>query len=547
MNKAFFKNRRNANNTIAAAVAIHLFLIILAGRFQTLLFTTAAFYSALVLYFIAGPALWLWHRTTLPLNKRGSLDDIRNTTAEAKLLEKYDPTQFFALEKGLFVGLDVGDNLTPVYAPWSKVRKTHMQVLGPTGYGKGVATTMMLAQSALAGECVVIFDPKFPGDEFAARVLNKIALENNIPFYLINLSPKMPPPLNKQLPLTPPQINIFHGTIGTDLNTLLKTAFDLSDTGGIDAHYRLHDREACKDVCLRAAEEAGLNVTIKDLVAAANKSRLITDKEGKDFKIKLKEIADLAVLNTTHGPDIPALLDQNAILYIIGNTLDEASVRVQKMLLLRILQLIDERDRTQELRPVAIMLDELKYILSTGVIHALATVRDKSCHVMLAHQTNEDLRSCGGLDPDLVTGVIKKNTTLKLIYKCVDKDDAEWAADLSGTIVVQQKSAHMQQGMFHAGEGQFREMERYYITENQLKSMPEMTGMFYGLDLAKVVQVSPMKPGPQPQITPAPPLPDEPQERAHGAANTIDLHPGPRQTPAPSAEIPPSPDVERFI
>ncbi len=510
MNKAFFKTRRTANTAIAVAVAVHLFLIILATRFQTVFFSTAAFYSGLVLYCFAGPALWLWHRTTLPENTRGSLDDIRDATAEAKALQKYDPTAFFASEKGLFVGLDLGDSLKPLYVPWGDFRKAHMQVVGTTGFGKGVATTMFLSQCALAGECVVIFDPKFPGDEFAPRVLNKLAKEHGIPFYFINLSPSMPPPSDKEYRETPPQLNIFSGCTKSELEELLMTAFDLADSGGSADFYRLFDRLACQDVCARATAD-GNNPTIKDLVSAANKTRAIDEEKGQKFKANLIEISQLAVLNTDHGHDLRAIIEQNAILYIVGTTRNAQVMRVQKMLLLRILQIIEQRDRTQKLRPVAMMLDELKYLLSTGVLQALGTVRDKGCHVMLAHQTNGDLRDCGGLDPETVSAAVKVNTALKLIYRCVDNDDAEWASGLSGTIVVQQKSAHIQQGMFHAGEGQFREMERPFMTENQLRTLPKMAGMLFGFDLSKRVQVAPMVFGASPEITPAPAIAEQPK------------------------------------
>jgi len=165
------------------------------------------------------------------------------------------------------------------------------------------------------------------------------------------------------------------------------------------------------------------------------------------------------------------------------------------------------------------MLDELKYLLSTGVLQALGTVRDKGCHVMLAHQTNGDLSDCGGLEPIAVTSAVKTNTSLKLIYRAVDDEDAEWASKLSGTIVIQQKSAHMQQGMFHAGEGQYRDAERPYLTINQLLALPDMTGMFFGLGLSKRVQVSPMAFSKAPAITPAPPI----QNEAKPAAASTDL------------------------
>jgi hypothetical protein len=320
------------------------------------------------------------------------------------------------------------------------------------------------------------------------------------------------------------------------------TAFDLADSGSNADFYRLFDRLACQDVCARAVAD-GNNPTIKDLVTAANKSRAIDDEKGQKFKANLIEISELSVLNTNQGLDLRAILEQNAILYIVGTTRNAKVTRVQKMLLLRILQLIEQRDRTQKLRPVAMMLDELKYLLSTGVLQALGTVRDKGCHVMLAHQTNGDLRDCGGLDPETVSSAVKVNTALKLIYRCVDNDDAEWASGLSGTIVVQQKSAHMQQGMFHAGEGQFRETERPFMTENQLRTMPKMTGMLFGFDLAKRVQVSPMSFGTPPEIMPAPPIAEGTKQhnaakntKDNAAANTASA------TPAPAAVQHPEPE-----
>src|SRR5262249_733832 len=201
---------------------------------------------------------------------------IREETARMRTLNKYDPTTFFALDKGLFVGLDINDDLKPVYAPWNKFGKTHMQVVGTTGSGKGVATTMILVQCPLNGESVVIFDPNVPGDEFSPGVLNRIAKEHGIPFYFINLSPTMPPPFDQQFPETPPQLNLFNGCTKSELEELLMTAFDLADSGTNADFYRLFDRLACQDVCARAVQDSS-NPTIKDLVAAANKSRLIAD------------------------------------------------------------------------------------------------------------------------------------------------------------------------------------------------------------------------------------------------------------------------------
>jgi hypothetical protein len=153
------------------------------------------------------------------------------------------------------------------------------------------------------------------------------------------------------------------------------------------------------------------------------------------------------------------------------------------------------------------MLDELAYLLSPGALQALGTVRDKGCHIFLAHQTLGDLRQGEGLDTEAVTAAVKGNTSLKLIYKVTDPDDTgKWASNLSGTIVVQQQTSHMQQDMFHAAEGQFHQKERPLLTINELLSLPDLTGMLFGYGLSRRIQVGIMPKGDYPILIAAPPL-----------------------------------------
>ena len=502
-----FKDRRFCNKTIVTIVLLHFISLMMAARFSDQLWLNQiALYGTLSLYLILMPILWLWHRSTRPQRLQDGLSDIRKAIEEMDQLPSYDPRQFFNLKKGVFVGLDIDRQNEPIYAPWQRIRKTHIQVVGTTGSGKGVAITMMLWQCALAGECVVVFDPKFPGDEFAPGVLHGLAKQRNIPFYLINLSPEVPAELEKQFPQNPPQFNLFAGCTPTQTEELLTTAFALEDTGSVADHYRLHDRVACIDVCQRATANGHIP-SFHDLIEAAAKSQKIDKEKGLDFKTKLEEIVRLAVTNTAQGLDLQKILGQNAILYIIGSIRHSQVKRLQKMLLLRIMQIIERRDRRTPLRKVAMMLDELTYLLSPGALQALGTVRDKGCHIFLAHQTLGDLRQGEGLDPEAVTAAVKGNTSLKLIYKVTDPDDTgKWASNLSGTIVVQQQSSHMQQGMFHAADGQFRQIERPLLSINELLSLPELTGMFFGNGLSRRIQVGVMPRGNYPKLVAAPPL-----------------------------------------
>jgi len=502
-----FKDRSFCNKTIMTIVLLHFISLMMAARFYDQLWLNqVTLYGTLILYLGLMPILWLWHRATRTQRVQDGLSDIRKAMEDIEELPPYDPREFFNLKKGLFVGLDIDRQFQPIYAPWRRVRKTHTQVVGTTGSGKGVATTMMLWQCALAGECVVIFDPKFPGDEFAPSVLYGLAQQRKIPFYLINLSPDVPTELEDRFPQNPPQFNLFAGCTPSQVEELLTTAFSLEDRGTDADHFRGQDRVACIDICQRATAYGHIP-TLHDLVQAAAKSTKIDAKRGEDLKNKLEEMSRLAVTNTAQGYDLRTILAQNAILYIIGHIRHSQVKRLQKMLLLRLMQIIERRDRRKPLRKVAMMLDELAYLLSPGALQALAAVRDKGCHIFLAHQTLGDLRLGEGLDAVAVTAAVKGNTSLKLIYKVTDPDDTgKWASNLSGTIVVQQQSSHMQQGMFHAAEGQFRQIERPLLTINELTSLPDLTGMFFGNGLCRRIQVGIMPVGPYPTLVAAPPL-----------------------------------------
>jgi hypothetical protein len=521
-----FKDRHFCNKTILTIVLLHFISLMMAARFYDQLWLTRfAVYGVFVLYLFLMPILWLWHRATRTQRIQDGLSDIRKAMEDIDQLPPYDPREFFNLKKGLFIGLDIDRGNEPVYTPWKRVRKTHTQVVGTTGSGKGVATTMMLWQCALAGECVVIFDPKFPGDEFAPAVLNGLAKRHNLPFYLINLAPDVPSELRAQFPQNPPQFNLFAGCTPAQTEELLTTGFSLEDSGTNADHYRLHDRIACIDVCQRATS-SGHAPSFHDLIQAAARSRKIDGERGQDFKAKLEELGRLSVTNTAQGLDLERILGQNAILYIIGSIRHSQVKRLQKMLLLRIMQIIERRDRSQPLRKVAMMLDELAYLLSPGALQALGTVRDKGCHIFLAHQTLGDLRQGEGLDTEAVTAAIKGNTSLKLIYKVTDPDDTgKWASNLSGTIVVQQQTSHMQQDMFHAAEGQFHQKERPLLTINELLSLPDLTGMFFGYGLSRRIRVGVMPKGDYPALVAAPPLviPNQPTDE-----NPVEQKPGDR-------------------
>ena len=73
--------------------------------------------------------------------------------------------------------------------------------------------------------------------------------------------------------------------------------------------------------------------------------------------------------------------------------------------------------------------------------------------------------------------------------------------------------------MFHAAEAQLREIERPWITPNEILAMPKLCGMFFGVGLARRVHVDTLAPGKRPQIIPAAEISVEPESQI-GATQT---------------------------
>jgi type IV secretory pathway TraG/TraD family ATPase VirD4 len=150
------------------------------------------------------------------------------------------------------------------------------------------------------------------------------------------------------------------------------------------------------------------------------------------------------------------------------------------------------------------MLDEFKYILSPPALQALGTVRDKNCHLTLAHQSIGDLEECKGLDPAVVRGAVLENTGIKFIYRATTLETAEWASGLSGTIIAKTRRTDIQQSAFDAATAQYNEVERALLTVNDIYAMPKLVGMLFGVGLAKRCQAARMSKGEPPQLVPAP-------------------------------------------
>lgn len=411
------------------------------------------------------------------LTKRTSIE--RNTKTDIREISKflpkidgdYDPKTYFK-DDGYFLG--VGESGLPIY--WDG-NLPHIQVAGTTGSGKGVFLGMISSQAVRKKEAVFFLDPK--DDEWGPYVLYGAAVEAGMPFKLLDLRPG-----------AAPQINMLEGASVEEAEELFHAGFGLADRGAAADFYRIADRKAASKC---AAIVGAGEVTAAKLYELHGAEM---EKEAPYFAGLLREMGELVSVNARDGWRISDVVSDGGAVYVIGSMRNARVIRMQRMILVRLVQLAERRDRAKgRHRKIMAVLDELKYHISRPALEALGAARDKGLRVVMAHQAMGDLRDCpADLDPDAVTSAVMENGKLKLIYKVEDPDTAEWLSRKSGRIQVddevRQVSKNIAQTETVSGERTIKQSERYFVDENMILNMPERVGVVFGIGLPKFSKTS---------------------------------------------------------
>jgi len=229
-----------------------------------------------------------------------------------RYLEK-DPRQ----GKGLFLGLN--EQKRPVYVPYDVWRKSHVQVIGTAGAGKGVASAVLMSQALRAGEAVFVLDPK--NDEWAPHVLRAEAERAGVPFYLVELSRDVP------------QIDLLAEMLPDQLEELFISAFSLAEKGEAADFYRIGDRKAARNVAALVAEG------MRDLheIAMDKRTRSVHDSAA-GFLGKLEDLALLTSINAPGGLNLADTVRDGGCVYVIGSMRNSRVIMAQRMLFVRLLQ-----------------------------------------------------------------------------------------------------------------------------------------------------------------------------------------------------------------
>lgn len=420
----------------------------------------------------------LTQKTELERNKKTDVREIDKFLPSP--MPAYDVEKYIDFAKGTFLGLD--ENKKPIYWPPGKILP-HVEVAGTTGSGKGVFIGMLISQNIGQGEAVFVIDPK--NDEWLPHVVATAAKKYGKPYHFIDLRPT-----------APAQLNFFAGSTPEQIEEMFLAGFGLSETGnrGQD-HFALGDRRAAFWI---AAEAAKPGATPASLYTAHLEA--LEAEEATDFAGYLREMAAIPAVNALEGIDLRKIVQDGGAVYVVGSMRNTKVMRLQKMLMIKLIHLAEERDRTGEakLRPVSVVLDEFIYHISKPVLEGLGAARDKGMHVTLAHQALADFARCGAdLDKEAVMGAVMENCKLKLVYKIEDPETAEWLAQKSGKILVDDESRSVEKNLALSevvdGKRTIRQAERYLIDDNMIMNLHERLGIVFGLGLPRFSFSSPVK------------------------------------------------------
>lgn len=412
--------------------------------------------------------------------RKGSFSDVRNLDLKSDV--KYDPLDYFAEaynKKSVFLGLTSTDSgaLEPIYIDKKLWDKSNVQIVGVMGSGKGVQASNALYQCLkYYNDAVIVFDPK--NDEFAPHVLKSAGT----PFKLIDLNSDKP------------QFNLFANIGTSDLIELLESGFNLGVSGTDSDFYRNFDRKAVRAI----AEQFPDGTNAQELLQAVDNIPKELRDNANNLLPMLEELCRIPVLQTEYGGELEEVIEKGGCLYFIGATRKNDVIMLQKMILTRCIQLIEQRDRFKETRHVNIFLDEFKHMISKEALDGMGTLRDKNGNFLIAHQSLGDLkRPVGTMDGEAVKQTVLDTTPLKWIYRAKDAEGANWASDQTGQIIAENARTQIDSstgGAEMAGAVQeITEAQRNLIDTTTIQHLPDGCGLVISTEVAKIGYSSTIK------------------------------------------------------
>lgn len=410
--------------------------------------------------------------------ERGVKTDIRKMFQEISKNPTYDPLKY--IKKGQwFFGLN--DEKKPIYVKGKTIG--HIQVTGRSGAGKTLSLSLTGYQTIINEESLIIIDSKKKGDLYFPEVCKAACDITGAKFHFMDITSDIE------------QINILEDATPDQIANLLISVFNLDDTPDGAGYFRGKDRKMARFL----AKNIKKGETLADFSKQYDKFFRSKECEASGFADHLEEVSEVRAINASKGLSLREIINNGECLYLAGDYSDPKFVKSQRLFLARVVQLIEERDNIfDEPKQVCVILDEFSFQISKIFADSLKLIRGFGAHFVLAHQSLSDLRDTpSNMNPEVFYNTVMTNCKYKITYQCADVETAEYFAELSGEILVDDEIRHVDKTLSLtekvSDSRQVRQTESAFVDKNMLLSLPEKTGVFLGSGLAEIIAIHPIK------------------------------------------------------
>ena len=384
------------------------------------------------------------------------------SSAKEELFKKhieFNPLEYINTKKQFF-GAEHSEK-KPFYIPFED--STHLLYVGATRSAKGVALAHRAVEAIRQNKGLIIIDPK--KDDFLPQVILEelerqgrpsidmliASWPNNFGYSAFNSDDSYLEFSNKLIvaldlaPTGEPSADYYRRNERTLLKSIVKIYFNAHELLNVQFEhnykslamfikYLLHDMQTLQAYYREDAKNKP-NYDLLDNLNALyfDKNALnaleLEQEDISTFRGLYQTIQELCNAEIYTKINLDSAMYDNKIIYIQADQLDDASLKMLKMLQVDIIQ-----KAKKKMANAVVISDEVSFYATKTLADSLSTIAGFGVHYILAMQ---DLAQ---LHDDVIKKPILSNCQTKLFYKSSDIETLEYIQALSGKELVTQMS-----------------------------------------------------------------------------------------------------------
>lgn len=339
-------------------------------------------------------------------------DSLSNIEEEIKKYAKktYNPRKHY--KPGLiFVGLDVNEK--PVYLTYEEY-KIHKEIVGASGFGKGVIIGLILDQiiSSFSSTASFVVDPK--DDKFLAHVLYQACQKAGREFVYISFDGD-----------EPGRWGPFFGGNFNNARTRFTNCFDMYKKGSDGDHFTLQDRKVMNSTLMNVRHLVDISNAFQESLPDGNTAMDLIDwTQNKTFTCSEEE-----------SFSIEEAVRLKKVVYVKTDLEDEIMLKASTAFITEIAQ-VAKRLKHEYGYDISAYYDEVSFYIDPALPRQLSAVRDMNMDIAVIFQYREQLLQINHpvVTGESVLGAVKSNCQVKFMFGGSDGDTADNLSAETGTV-----------------------------------------------------------------------------------------------------------------